>query len=107
MSEVVKYFYKGNEVDLIIYVTSEKAAKEYLKDPAPSKLADVVEVFKVFTNADGKGNEGTLGEASHAQLENEFGKHKKIEEIIDLILKEGKPNGNQGSLASNYYKGQA
>lgn len=107
MADVIKYFYEGKETDLIIYVTSEEKVKEYIKDPAPSKLADVVSLFKVFANRDGKGNEGILGEASHAQLENEFGKGKKIEEVIDIILREGKPNGNQGSMASNFVKGSS
>ncbi|EDO18658.1 hypothetical protein Kpol_1055p14 [Vanderwaltozyma polyspora DSM 70294] len=89
MSETVKYFYKGNDTDLIIYVKSEDAVKKYLAAPAISKLADTVEVFQIFANSDGKGVEGQLGEASHAQLENEFGKGKKTEDILDLILRNG------------------
>lgn len=105
-TEVLQYFYKGKETDLVIYVTSQAAADDYLASPSPSKLANVVEVFKVFTNLDGKGATGTFGEASKTQLENEFGKGKKVEEVIGLILKEGVPNGktNRVKTEGNFQK---
>lgn len=94
MSEAVKYFYRGEETDLVIFVESEQSVKDYLQDPSIGKLTEIVEVFKVFTNRSGRGAEGEFGEASKAQLENEFGKGKKVEEIIDTILREGEPNAH-------------
>lgn len=98
MSSAVKYFYKGEETDLIVFVSSVEEVQEYLKDPSIGKLSQVVEVFKVFANKAGEGAEGELGEASNSQLANEFGKGKKIEEIIDLILKKGEPNAKVESV---------
>ncbi|CCE92486.1 Rtc3p TDEL_0E02430 [Torulaspora delbrueckii] len=92
MSSAVKYFYKGQETDLIVFVSSVDDVNEYLKDPSIGKLSQVVELFKVFTNNVGEGAEGELGEASKSQIANEFGQGKKIEEVIDIILKEGEPN---------------
>lgn len=89
MSNTVKFFYKGQGTDLIMYVKSEEAVQEYLESPSIGKLPDTVEVFQIYTN-NGRGVEGQLGEASHAQLENEFGRGKKKEEVMDLILKNGK-----------------
>ena len=98
MSTVVKYFYRGENTDLIVFTASEELVEDYLKNPSIGKLSEVVEVFEVFTPQDGRGAEGELGAASKAQIENEFGKGKKIEEIIDLILREGKPNSSTSSL---------
>ncbi|QLL33134.1 hypothetical protein HG536_0E00440 [Torulaspora globosa] len=98
MSSAVKYFYKGKETDLIVFVTSVDEVKEYLKDPSIGKLSEVVEVFQVFTNNAGEGAEGELGEASKSQLANEFGKDKKVEEIIDIILKNGEPNAKVDTI---------
>lgn len=103
MSSAVKYFYKGQETDLIVFVSSVEEVDEYLKDPSIGKLSQVVELFKVFTNNVGEGAEGELGEASKSQLANEFGKGKKIEEIIEIILKEGEPNAKVEAISS---KGQ-
>lgn len=91
MSSAVKYFYKGQDTDLVVFATSESDVNEYLKDPSIGKLSEVVEIFKVFCNQKGSGAEGSLGEASKAQVQNEFGK-KTIEEVIDTILREGTPN---------------
>ncbi|CDO96352.1 unnamed protein product [Kluyveromyces dobzhanskii CBS 2104] len=91
MSEPIRYFYKGKEADFIIFVNSEELVEEYLKNPAPSKLTEVVSLFQIFSNQESRGSEGELGEASKLQLENEFGKKLKEEELIDLILKSGKP----------------
>lgn len=98
MSTVVKYFYRGENTDLIVFTASEELVEDYLKNPSIGKLSEVVEVFEVFTPQDGRGAEGELGAASKAQIEHEFGKGKKIEEIIDLILREGKPNSSTSSL---------
>ncbi|CAI4053236.1 hypothetical protein SUVZ_15G2440 [Saccharomyces uvarum] len=106
MSTVIKYFYKGENTDLIIFATSEELVNEYLENPSIGKLSEVVEVFEVFTPLDGRGAEGELGAASKAQVENEFGKGKKTEEVIDLILKNGEPNSVTSSLKTkgNAYK---
>lgn len=98
MSTVTKYFYKGENTDLIVFAASEELVDEYLKNPSIGKLSEVVELFEVFTPQDGRGAEGELGAASKAQVENEFGKGKKIEEVIDLILRNGKPNSTTSSL---------
>lgn len=101
MSTAVKYFYKGQETDLIVFVTSDAEVQEYLKEPSIGKLSQVVELFKVFTNDKGEGVEGELGEASKSQIANEFGKDKKIEEVIELILKKGSANAKVDSIEDN------
>ncbi|QLG72011.1 hypothetical protein HG535_0C03640 [Zygotorulaspora mrakii] len=98
MSSPVKYFYKGEETDLLVFVSSVEEVQEYLKDKSIGKLSQVVEVFKVFTNNAGEGAEGELGEASKSQLANEFGKGKKIEEVIAIILEKGEPNATVESI---------
>ncbi|SCU82142.1 LANO_0B05226g1_1 [Lachancea nothofagi CBS 11611] len=90
----VKYFYKGQQTDLVVFVESQELANEYLQDPTVGKLTEAVGVFKIFTNPQGEGAEGELGEASKAQVENEFGKKIKVEEAIAKILKEGSPNAS-------------
>ncbi|SCU83650.1 LAMI_0C04038g1_1 [Lachancea mirantina] len=104
MSSELKYFYKGQETDFVIFVESQAAVEEYLKAPAISKLTETVGVFKIFTNQQGEGAEGELGEASKSQLENEFGKHIKVEQAIDRILREGSANAkgdvNKAKFAS-------
>ncbi|QEU58277.1 Rtc3 [Kluyveromyces lactis] len=94
MSEPVKFFYKGEETDFVIFVTSEEKVQDYVKNPSPSLLTDTVSLFKIFANQDARGSEGELGEASKSQLENEFGPKKSVEELLDVILKNGKPFGN-------------
>ncbi|CCF58131.1 hypothetical protein KAFR_0D04840 [Kazachstania africana CBS 2517] len=93
MSSAVKYFYKGNDTDLIVFAKSQNEVESYLKEPRPDKLNDVVEVFEVYTTTNGKGAKGELGTASKAQIENEFGKKMRTEDVIDVILKEGQCNG--------------
>lgn len=101
MSSAVKYFYKGEDTDLVVFATSVEDVNNYLKEPSIGKLSQVVEIFKVFSNRKGSGAEGNLGEASKAQVENEFGK-KKIEEVIDSILRRGHPNASVGQLKKGY-----
>ncbi|CEP62347.1 Rtc3p LALA0_S05e03598g [Lachancea lanzarotensis] len=96
----VKYFYKGQETDLVVFAESQEAVDNYLKDPTIGKLTEAVGVFKVFTNPQGEGAEGELGEASKAQVENEFGKKIKIEEAIAKILQNGSPNAKSNNLKS-------
>lgn len=91
MSESLKYCYKGRDTDLIVYVKSQESVEEYLESPNIGALSDTVETFQVFSNVEGKGSRGYLGHASKLQIENEFGKGKKVEEVIDMILKKGKP----------------
>lgn len=98
MSSAVKYFYKGQETDLIVFASSVEDVQGYLQHKSIGKLSEVVEVFKVFTNNVGEGAEGELGEASKSQLSNEFGKGKKIEEIIAIILEKGEPNATVESI---------
>ncbi|SCU95898.1 LAME_0F13982g1_1 [Lachancea meyersii CBS 8951] len=88
----VKYFYKGQETDLVVFAESSEAVNQYLQDPTVGKLTEAVGVFKIFTNSQGEGAEGELGEASKAQIENEFGAKIKVEEAIAKILQQGSPN---------------
>lgn len=60
MSTVTKYFYKGENTDLIVFAASEELVDEYLKNPSIGKLSEVVELFEVFTPQDGRGAEGEL-----------------------------------------------
>lgn len=101
MSSAVKYFYKGKETDLVVFATSVEEVNEYRKEPSIGKLSQVAEIFKVFSNDQGSGAEGNLGEASKAQVQNEFG-NKKIEEVIDIILREGKPNASVGQVKKSF-----
>ncbi|CUS23509.1 LAQU0S10e02058g1_1 [Lachancea quebecensis] len=89
-----KYFYKGQNTDLVVFVESPELAEQYLKDPSIGKLTEAVGVFKIFANQQGEGAEGELGEASKAQVENEFGKGVKIEQAIARILQEGSANAS-------------
>ncbi|KAL2706875.1 Restriction of telomere capping protein 3 [Kluyveromyces marxianus] len=91
MSSPIKYFYKGEETDFIIFVNSEEKVQDYLKNSNINNLTEAVSLFKVFVNQDSRGSEGELGEASKSQIENEFGPKKTTEEVLDLILKSGKP----------------
>ncbi|BAO40271.1 SDO1-like protein YHR087W [Kluyveromyces marxianus] len=91
MSSPIKYFYKGEETDFIIFVNSEEKVQDYLKNSNINNLTEAVSLFKVFANQDARGSEGELGEASKSQIENEFGPKKTTEEVLDLILKNGKP----------------
>lgn len=96
MSNVAKYFYKGHDTDLIVFVKSKDAVEKYLAHP--DNISDVVEVFQIFTNSNsGRGNEGALGEASIAQLENELGKIKK-DDMFEKILREGEFSGSESGL---------
>ncbi|SCU91752.1 LADA_0F11804g1_1 [Lachancea dasiensis] len=88
----VKYFYKGQETDFVVFVESQELAEQYVQEPTMGKLTEAVGVFKIFTNQQGEGAEGELGEASKAQVENEFGKKIKVEEAIAKILQGGSVN---------------
>lgn len=39
MSTVIKYFYKGENTDLIVFAASEQLVNEYLENPSIGKLA--------------------------------------------------------------------
>ncbi|SCU98492.1 LAFA_0G18272g1_1 [Lachancea sp. 'fantastica'] len=97
----IKYFYKGQETDLVVFAESQQAVENYLQDPTVGKLTEAVGVFKVFTNKQGEGAEGELGEASKAQVENEFGSKTKIEDAIAKILQNGSPNAKTTNLKAN------
>lgn len=102
MATPLKCFYKGNDTDFTVFVGSEEGVQTYLKNPTPSLLPSTVELFTIFSNRDARGSEGELGEASKAQLENEFGKDKSEEEMIDIILREGKILGSSKLNKRNY-----
>ena len=103
MTTGVKVFYKGEDSDFVVFATSEEAVMKYRESPSISKLSDVVDSFHIYTNRGGKGAEGKFGQASHSQIENEFGKSKKIEEAIDHILRNGRINGNDKAISSDNY----
>lgn len=98
MSSRVKYFYKGKDTDLMVFAKSANSVKDYLEHPSIEKLSDTVEVFQVFTNRDSRGSSGTLDEASHAQMDNEFGEGKNMNQVIDLILRNGQPKFTHDSI---------
>ncbi|CCE62865.1 hypothetical protein TPHA_0D02270 [Tetrapisispora phaffii CBS 4417] len=104
MSQLSRCFYKGEDTDFVVYIKSKDSLDDYLKEPSVTKLTDTVELFQIFSNHEGKGSDGQLGEASHAQLENEFGRGKKPEEVIDLILKNGQYKGNN-RMKENTFRG--
>ena len=59
----VKYFYKGEKTDLVVFAESQELVEQYLKEPSVGKLTESVGVFKIFCNRQGEGAEGELGEA--------------------------------------------
>ncbi|CCK68877.1 Rtc3p KNAG_0B04430 [Huiozyma naganishii CBS 8797] len=98
MSNTFKYFYQGKKTDFIVFVSSEEAVKNYVKNNETINLPEmtkVVEVFHVYTNDDGRGNEGELGEASNAQIAFEFDGNKNEEQAIDAILRNGRYAGEE------------
>lgn len=101
MSEAVKYFYKGKDTDLIVFATSVESVEEYKKDPSVGNLSQAAEIFKVFANEKGSGAEGNLGEASKAQIQNEFGK-KNVEEVVGIVLREGQPNASINQVRKGF-----
>lgn len=86
-------FYKGESQDFLVFVESEQAVQDYLKD-STIPLVDAVGTFKVYTSESGRGVDGVLHEAAKRDLENQFGKVPK-EEIIEKILKEGEYQKNK------------
>lgn len=98
----VKYFYKGEKTDLVVFAESQELVEQYLKEPSVGKLTESVGVFKIFCNRQGEGAEGELGEASKAQIENEFGKGVKVEDAIAKILKEGSANSKTEAIKDNF-----
>ncbi|CDR41514.1 CYFA0S07e03026g1_1 [Cyberlindnera fabianii] len=87
MSGPVKVFYKGENIDFIVFVESEEIAQKYQKD-STIPLSEVVGTFKIFTSDQRRGSEGVFDEASRQELETEFGT-KSVEEAIEKIIKEG------------------
>ncbi|KAK6454433.1 ribosome maturation protein [Scheffersomyces xylosifermentans] len=82
-----KIFYKGSEVDFIVFIEYPELLKKYRQGDTSISLIDLVGVYKVFTNRTG-GSDGVFDEASKLELSTEFGTSNK-DEIIQKILKEG------------------
>ncbi|KAL6946538.1 hypothetical protein ACO0RG_000691 [Hanseniaspora osmophila] len=87
--QAVKVFYKGESTDFLVFGTNKAAVEQYRAEPNINNFLEATTLHQVFVNNTGRGKEGNLGEASKTQLENEFGKGKKIEDFIQTILKEG------------------
>lgn len=114
MSEPSRVFYKGKEIDFIIFVDSIEALENYREQIKLGKkpaLVDAVSTFKIFKNFQGAGSIGELETASKLELSVEFGDGKSIEDdIIPLILQKGEVVGgstiHKGRFqSSNYSKG--
>jgi ribosome maturation protein Sdo1 len=88
MSSPIKFFYKGQSKDFIIFTESDKITLDYLHDSSIPLTSVVAGGFKVYTPVNGRGSEGILEEASDQDLANEFGT-TKVEDIIAKILKHG------------------
>ncbi|GME88040.1 unnamed protein product [[Candida] boidinii] len=108
MSEPTRVFYKGKEIDFIVFVDSIEALENYreeIKSGNKPALVDTVSQFKVYKNFQGTGSIGELETASKLELSVEFGDGKSVEDdIIPLILQEGEilasGNINKGRFRS-------
>lgn len=97
----VKIFYKGESRDFILFAESEEAYNEYQTDSSVP-LSRVVADYQVFTPENGRGSEGRLAEASHLDLENEFGT-KVSEEVALKILKGGESKHETATVGRKSY----
>jgi ribosome maturation protein Sdo1 len=86
-SPQTQVFYKGSSGDqFCIFVDSEEELKKWKAD-STIPMANVVAGWKVLVPENGK--QGMLNTASKQQLENEFGKDAKEDDIFKKILQEG------------------
>lgn len=88
MTQPHKIFYKGNGNDFVIFTENPDLIAKYKKGDATIPLIEIVSIYKVFINRQG-GVEGVLDEASKAELQNEFGKDAKVDDVIKKILNDG------------------
>ena len=102
IAQPVRVFYKGKDIDLTVFATSDEAVEHYKEDPNIKNLDDVVEVFQVYTA--GRGSTGTLGAASRQEMEDEFGKGLSDEQFVDHVLREGKITGVQSAISHNLFE---
>lgn len=91
-----KIFYKGHHHDFIVLAETASQYEKYVAQQNNPKEANTIPIsdvvagqIRVFTTENGRGSEGVLHEASKFELENEFGKGKHVDEIVEVILKEG------------------
>ncbi|KAI0700588.1 DUF1960-domain-containing protein [Cytidiella melzeri] len=103
---------KGNQRTLtkVVYKPSTQSTEEYTvivnheeyqkyKEGGYSiPLVEVVDSFDVFFS--NQGAQGILGKASNQQLENEFGSHKDID-VVEQILKKGVLQSGEGIRSGN------
>ncbi|CDK24982.1 unnamed protein product [Kuraishia capsulata CBS 1993] len=87
ISSPAKLFYKGDDTDFVIFVESEEAVNDYLKDSS-IPLSDSVAKFQIYKNSTSTGAEGELDQANSSELDNEFGTHS-IDDVIETIMKKG------------------
>jgi ribosome maturation protein Sdo1 len=86
-SPQTQVFYKGSSGDqFCIFVESEEELRKWKADSS-IPMVDVVAGWKVLVPEHGK--QGVLNTASKQQLENEFGKDAKEDDIFKKILSEG------------------
>ncbi|GME97817.1 hypothetical protein B5S28_g1331 [[Candida] boidinii] len=108
MSEPSRVFYKGKEIDFIVFVDSIEALDEYKKEIKSGNkpaLVDTISQFKIYKNSQGTGSTGEFETASKLELSVEFGDNKSIEDdIIPFILQNGEilasGNINKGRFQS-------
>lgn len=83
-------FYKGNNIDLIVFIDNEDALNKYAKGDTSIPLSEIVSNFEVYRTITGRGSSGKLYVASDAEMAEEFGEFKHLDaEIIPKILKNG------------------
>ncbi|KAI4923746.1 uncharacterized protein J4E92_007720 [Alternaria infectoria] len=86
-SPQTQVFYKGSSGDqFCIFVESVEELQKWKAD-STIPMVDVVAGWKVLVPEHGK--QGVLNTASKQQLENEFGKDAKEDDIFKKILQEG------------------
>lgn len=86
-SPQTQVFYKGSSGDqFCIFVDSVEQLQKWKAD-STIPMVDVVAGWKVLVPEHGK--QGVLNTASKQQLENEFGKDAKEDDIFKKILQEG------------------
>jgi len=67
--------YKGSNNNFVMFAVSPEAFRKYRKDSSVP-LTEVLDAFTVYTTGH-HGSQGILEQASHGQLDAEFGTHEQ------------------------------
>ncbi|KAI9848324.1 MAG: hypothetical protein M1837_000588 [Sclerophora amabilis] len=81
-----KVHFKGDTGDYIVFVESVQALQDWKKDPGLGLTSVAAGHWTIFKTK--QGAQGLLGEASKADLENDFGT-KVDTEAVEQILRKG------------------